>query len=120
MVGWSTQGGDKEAAQMSMELNWCMQEGLEEAGMATLEEVPTTSACPMIHDYLTYQPGVQGWSYVYGTEYQTGGPWVGPLSAVHDHNVPCAVCYASTRVAVTMIPAKTAVLQHGLWSTLAT
>ena len=26
---------------------------------------------------------------------------------VDDHNVPCAVCYASTRVAVTMIPAKT-------------
>ena len=25
-----------------------MKEGLEEAGMATLEEVPTTSACPMI------------------------------------------------------------------------
>ena len=58
-------------------------------------------------DYLTYQPGIQGWSLVYGTEYHTGGPWVGPLSAVHDHNVPCAVCYASTRVAVTMIPAKT-------------
>ena len=31
----------------------------------------------------------------------------GPLQAVFDHNVPCAVCYASTRVAVTMIPAKT-------------
>ena len=58
-------------------------------------------------DYLAYQPGVQGWSYVYGTEYQTGGPYAGPLRAVHDHNVPCAVCYASTRVAVTMIPAKT-------------
>ena len=28
-------------------------------------------------------------------------------SAVHNHNVPCAVCYVSTRVAVTMIPAKT-------------
>ena len=25
-----------------------MQEGLEEAGLPTLEEVPTTSACPMI------------------------------------------------------------------------
>ena len=25
-----------------------MQEGLEEAGLGTLEEVPTTSACPMI------------------------------------------------------------------------
>ena len=55
-------------------------------------------------DYLTYQPGVQGRSPVYGAEYQ---PWAGPLRAVHDHNVPCAVCYASTRVAVTMIPAKT-------------
>ena len=30
-----------------------------------------------------------------------------PLSAVNNHNVPCAVCYASTKVAVTMIPAKT-------------
>ena len=38
----------KLAAQMLLELSWCMQEGLEEAGLATLEEVPTTSACPMI------------------------------------------------------------------------
>ena len=52
-------------------------------------------------DYLSYQPGVQGYKYVYGAEYEE------PLSAVHNHNVPCAVCYASTRVAVTMIPAKT-------------
>ena len=52
-------------------------------------------------DYLSYTPGVQGWNYVYGTEYEE------PLSDVHNHNVPCAVCYASTRVAVTMIPAKT-------------
>ena len=55
-------------------------------------------------DYLSYTPGVQGANYVYGAEYQTS---VGPLSAVYQHNVPCAVCYASTRVAVTMIPAKT-------------
>ena len=54
-------------------------------------------------DYLSYQPGVQGHNFVFGAEYQTGGP----LSAVNQHNVPCAVCYASTRVAVTMIPAKT-------------
>ena len=38
---------------------------------------------------------------LYGAEYQTGPP------NICDHNVPCAVCYASTRVAVTMIPAKT-------------
>ena len=55
-------------------------------------------------DYLSYQPGVQGYNYVYGAEYEPGG---GPLEAVTQHNVPCAVCYASTRVAVTMIPAKT-------------
>ena len=55
-------------------------------------------------DYLSYSPGVQGYSYVYGAEYQSHH---GPLSAVYNHNVPCAVCYASTRVAVTMIPAKT-------------
>ena len=55
-------------------------------------------------DYLRYQPGVQGYSQVYGAEYQ---PHSGPLSAVDDHNAPCAVCYASTRGAVTMIPAKT-------------
>ena len=29
-------------------------------------------------DYLSYQPGVQGYNYVYGAEYQTGG---GPLRA---------------------------------------
>ena len=56
-------------------------------------------------DYLAYQLGVQGRSYVYGAEYQPYSR--GPLRAVHDHNVPCAVCYASMRVAVTMIPAKT-------------
>ena len=55
-------------------------------------------------DYLSYRPGVQGSNYVYGAEYETHG---GPLTAVVNHNVPCAVCYASTRVAVTMIPAKT-------------
>ena len=55
-------------------------------------------------DYLRYGLRVQGYSYMYGAEYQTLGQ---PLSAVFNHNVPCAVCYASTRVAVTMIPAKT-------------
>ena len=59
---------------------------------------------PKNPDYLNYWPGVQGHSPVYGTEYQT---YTGPLGNVHDHNAPCAVCYASTRVAVLMIPAKT-------------
>jgi len=56
-------------------------------------------------DYLHYGPGVQGYSYVYGAEYQSHNGQL--LSGVTEHNVPCAVCYASTRVAVTMIPAKT-------------
>ena len=55
-------------------------------------------------DYLSYTSRVQRSSYVYGVEYATNGM---PLRAVNQHNVPCAVCYASTRVAVTMIPAKT-------------
>ena len=55
-------------------------------------------------DYLSYQPGVQGYNFVYGVEYESNQ---GSLRAVHNHNAPCAVCYASTRVAVTMIPAKT-------------
>ena len=56
-------------------------------------------------DYLNYQSGIQAWNYVYGAEYETFSG--APLSPVNGHNVPCAVCYASTRVAVTMIPAKT-------------
>ena len=82
VVGWSTQGGPgKLAVQMSQELSWCMQGGLVELITITREEQPTTSAC--------LQPGVQGYSYVYGVEYET---YSGPLSAVYEHNVPCAVC----------------------------
>ena len=44
-----------------------------------------------------------GWSLQPAQRDQT----YGIFSAFHDHNVPCAVCYASTRAAVTMIPAKT-------------
>jgi len=56
-------------------------------------------------DYLHYRPGVQGYNSVYAAEYMTQSGE--PLSAVNSYNVPCAVCYASTRTAVTMIPAKT-------------
>ena len=104
MVEWCTQGGEKEVAQMSLELIWCMQEGLEEPGGGYTGGGANYLCMPNDPDYLAYQPGVQGASPVYGAEYQ---PYSGPLQAVHDHNVPCATCYASTRVAVTMIPAKT-------------
>ena len=55
--------------------------------------------------YLQYTSGSQTLrNYVYGAEYETGD---GPLSTFHNHNVPCAVCYVSTRGTVLMIPAKT-------------
>ena len=55
--------------------------------------------------YAEYQRGVQsGNSKIYGTEYQT---YTGPIgSSTHDHNVPCAVCYVSTRGTVLMLPAR--------------
>ena len=94
--------GGKTAAQIPLELNWCMKEGLEEAGIVTWEEVPTTSACPMIqttlHTNLECKSGA--------THMELN---ISHFQEDHSklHNAPCAVCYASTRVAVTVIPAKT-------------
>ena len=58
--------------------------------------------------YSTYTAGTQndGRAHLYGAEYETGSYANGPLHSVHDHNVPCAVCYASTRETVVMIPAQ--------------
>ena len=50
---------------------------------------------------LPYQIGVQGHSYMYGTEYEN------PITGTDDQNAVCAVCLASTREMVLMIPAKT-------------
>ena len=43
-------------------------------------------------------------STIHGAEYRTRDS---PHSNLQNHNVPCAVCYASTRVAMIMVPAKT-------------
>ena len=43
-------------------------------------------------------------STLHGAEYQTLN---GPHHNLYEHNVPCAVCYASTKVAMIMVPAKT-------------
>ena len=57
--------------------------------------------------YSTYTAGVQGGrAYLYGAEYQTRGGDNGPLRSFHDHNVPCAVCYTSSRETIVMIPAR--------------
>ena len=55
---------------------------------------------PEYNANFTYSAGVQGRSYVYGAEYQF------PVQGIRDDNVPCAVCYVSTRSIVVMIPAK--------------
>ena len=48
-----------------------------------------------------------GRAYLYGAEYQTGRPVEnGPLRSLSNFNVPCAVCYTSTQIAVVMIPAQ--------------
>ena len=49
---------------------------------------------------LSYTSGTQGRSKIHGAEYEH------PISGTHNHNVPCAVCFASTRVAILMIPAR--------------
>ena len=50
---------------------------------------------------LPSQPGVDIHSTLYGTEYEA------PITGADNHNVPCAVCAATTREMVLMIPAKT-------------
>ena len=54
-------------------------------------------------EYGRYTPGVQGWSPIFGTEYQTQNQ---PLAQTNHHNVPCVVCDVSTRERVLMIPAR--------------
>ena len=57
---------------------------------------------PLDPEYtLKYLSGVQGTNYVYGTEYES------PIIQTPNHNVPCAICSATTRAHVLMIPAKT-------------
>ena len=52
--------------------------------------------------YLQYQAGVQGHSILLGTEYDIGTG--SPLSALYQHDAPCAVCQATTRSSQIMIP----------------
>ena len=54
--------------------------------------------------YGRYRPGVQGHSPIYGTEYHTYSG--SPIGSSHDYNVPCAVCYVSTRETALMLPAR--------------
>ena len=58
---------------------------------------------PLDPDYIN-APQATYFSAIHGAEYETRN---GPQSNLQDHNVPCAICYASTRAAMIMIPAKT-------------
>ena len=51
---------------------------------------------------LSYSPGSQSYSEIHGTEYE-----LPVVAGSYQHNVPCAVCFASIREAVFMIPART-------------
>ena len=58
---------------------------------------------PEVPEYsttLSYRSSVDGYAYMYGSEYES------PVQGEPDQNVPCAVCYVSTRPTVLMIPAK--------------
>ena len=57
--------------------------------------------------------GTQGFSYVYGIEYQSTTHQ--PTYSVDNENVPCAVCYVSTRHTVLVIPAR--MHCHANWTT---
>ena len=61
---------------------------------------------PLDPDYINAARSTSAilYSTLHGAEYETLN---GPLHNLYQHNVPCAVRYASTRAAMIMIPAKT-------------
>ena len=61
---------------------------------------------PDIPEWGEYIGGTQGYSHVYGVEYEAPIPRLGGGTNLHDHDVPCAVCHVPTRDAKLMIPAK--------------
>ena len=55
--------------------------------------------------YGRYKGGGTNGGYVYGTEYQLN--YFNPFRRnLHDHDAPCAVCFASSRSSVLMMPAR--------------
>ena len=87
----STKVGEKLAVQMSPEQSCCMQGGLVEPITLTREEQPTTSATVMIQT--TSAINLEFKVIAMCMEWSINHTMYVPLSDVHDHNVPCAVCY---------------------------
>ena len=61
---------------------------------------------PLDPDYIDVPQSTSAFRFstLLGAEYQT---YNGPQNNLQNHNVPCAVCYASTRAAMIMVPAIT-------------
>ena len=59
-------------------------------------------------DELTYRSGVNGYAYIWGTQY------VGIIGVTNQHTIPCAVCYVPARPTVLMIPGKASC--HPTWT----
>ena len=51
-----------------------------------------------------FGPGIATGSYMYGSEYKIFKNNPSDYQGLHNHDVPCAVCYVSTRSAKIMIP----------------
>ena len=61
---------------------------------------------PKVPKYSSYHPEVQGYSPLHGSEYYNELNEYSPFPDIHKHNVPCAVCYVSTRSVVYVVPAR--------------
>ena len=66
--------------------------------------IDPTSTVIRVEVYPALAGSQGGRALLYGAEYEPGEG--APFSSVDDHNVPCAVCYTSTRETVLMIPAQ--------------
>ena len=51
-----------------------------------------------------FGPGVAGLAYIYGTEYEVSNRNPQASRSLHDHDVPCVVCYVPRRTAIITIP----------------
>jgi len=61
---------------------------------------------PNTPKYDKYKDGFQHGSYMYGTEYEISYSASPFKSNLHDHDVPCVVCYVRSRASQLMMPAR--------------
>ena len=102
--GQSTLAGGGPPVPVARELNCCTQEELE--GLPGTRKVEQPTFClPNDPQYSQYSSGVDGFSPLTGVQYEAPVT-TEPLHNINYHNMPCAVCYTSSRVTVLMIPAK--------------